>query len=135
MENRKSVANIVLIEDDQEDIEIFTEILKRITTEVILTTIEEGTTALRMLATGECVADIIFLDLKLPGMGGLELLTKMRRIPVLQNTSVVIYSSENDHSVIDKYRNLSVHGVVRKSSNISVLESELRNCLTRYITI
>jgi CheY-like chemotaxis protein len=128
MEARKKV-NLLLIEDDYEDIEIFNEILARLSSEVILTTIEDGLTALKMLREGECTPDYIFLDLNLPAMSGLEFLQKIRDEPLIRHIPVLVHSSYNEKEVIGQCKNFGAKKFIAKSSDASDLIESIKQCL------
>ncbi len=126
--NRNGVVHILLIEDDPEDIEIFTDVLLSITDRVVLTTIEDGVTALKTLKEGDLFPDFIFLDLNIPHMDGLELLTKVKTMPLLRNIPILVHSAVEEKTVLDKCRDLGAAKVISKSPDTAVLEKELRGC-------
>jgi CheY-like chemotaxis protein len=126
--NNNGVVHILLIEDDPEDIEIFTDVLQTITDKVVLTTIEDGQTALKILKEGDLFPDIIFLDLNVPYMNGLEVLTKIKTLPLLRNIPIVVHTAVDDRSVVEKCKELGVAKVVAKSPDTKTLEKELRAC-------
>jgi two-component system, response regulator len=120
---------ILLVEDDHEDIEIFTAILAKLTLNVELTTIEDGRLAMQMLSDGECQPDYIFLDLKLPSMDGLELLHEIRGNDALRLVPVVILSAVDNALIIEKCKELGVDAIIAKSSDERPLASQLKNYL------
>jgi CheY-like chemotaxis protein len=128
MEARKKV-NLLLIEDDHEDIEIFNEVLARLSSEVILTTIEDGLTALKMLRQGECTPDYIFLDLNLPAMSGLEFLQKISYEPLIRHIPILVHSSYNDKAVIRQCKDFGVKNFIVKSSDAGDLIKSIEECL------
>lgn len=126
--SNNSVVHILLIEDDPEDIEIFTDVLRSITNKVVLTTIEDGVTALKTLKEGDLFPDFIFLDINIPHMDGLELLTKVKSMPLLRNIPVIVHTATEENLTLEKIRALGVAKVISKSPDTSSLEKELRGC-------
>jgi CheY-like chemotaxis protein len=100
-----------------------------LTTNVVLTTIEDGLTAMKMLNAGECQPDYIFLDLKLPSMDGLELLSNIRENEVLSSIPVVILSAMENPLIMRKCMELGVEEFIAKSADNVMLISRLKNCL------
>jgi two-component system chemotaxis response regulator CheY len=58
--------------------------------------------------------DLIFLDITMPDMSGLEVLAQMRGISTLQATPVVMLTAESGNSSIERADQLKVSGYVAK---------------------
>jgi CheY-like chemotaxis protein len=65
--------------------------------------------------------DLILLDVNMPVMGGLEMLTMMRSNPVLKALPVIMLTSPTDHALLDDLTALGVSGSVQKPLNLPVL--------------
>jgi len=92
---------ILLVEDDQDDIFAFKWALKKAGAPNPVHIVEDGRAALSYL-TG-AVADqdrplpvLVFLDLKLPFHGGMEILSRMKADPELATVPVVILSGSDE---------------------------------------
>src|SRR4051812_38460072 len=83
---------ILIIDDDCDDCELLKEKLsgKGITECIIVQSAEE---ALKILDKLESLPDLIILDLHMPKIGGVELLTILKDNERYKNIEVVIYSS------------------------------------------
>ncbi len=72
--------------------------------------------------------DIVILDIKMPGMNGLELLKKMlgeqRKIPVIINTAYSRYKNN--------FMSWAAEAYVVKSSNLDELKNSIREVLAKY---
>lgn len=72
--------------------------------------------------------DLVILDIKMPGMNGLEVLEKMlherKRIPVIINSGYSHYKNNFMSWAADAY--------VVKSSNLEELKDTVRKVLTKY---
>lgn len=91
---------LLLLEDSEEDIFLFRRSVSKVGREVALQCVRNGDEAQQYLRGENKFADrerfplpaVIFCDLQLPGMSGLEFLDWLRREPVLRAMPCVIYS-------------------------------------------
>ncbi|MEA3310016.1 MAG: response regulator [Chloroflexota bacterium] len=81
----------IIIEDEADVATIFSEALKTggFTTEVIY----DGAEAMARL--DDLTPDIIILDLHLPNVGGREILTRIRAIPKLAKTQILVTTADS----------------------------------------
>lgn len=103
MIDRLGKIRVVLVEDDADDIEFFTECLEEIPYDVELTTYRNGQEFVDgMIANKPSLPDLVFLDLNMPVKNGVQALKELRAIPDFKYIPVVaIYStsvSEKDHA-------------------------------------
>jgi CheY-like chemotaxis protein len=76
--------------------------------------------------------DLILLDIRLPGMDGIDFLTKVHRDPLLRLPGVIIYTGIPETRVREalESRNIFVHQIIEKPTTpqklIRVIEDELR---------
>jgi CheY-like chemotaxis protein len=131
----RRVPSILLIEDDHEDIEIFNEILSAITKNVLLTTVQDGNVALRILYDGSCDPDIIFLDLKIPSKDGLDILKEIQSDGILKKIPVVILSSVENPLILEKCKQLGIVRFVPKSPDASLLTGLLNEWMKTFNAI
>lgn len=103
---------ILLIEDNPNDSELALRVFKKCGFSDSVVVIKDGAEALDYLfATGsfahrrrELLPRVIFLDLKLPKVGGLEVLEKIKREADTKNIPVVILTSSKEvHDVHESY--------------------------------
>lgn len=67
-----------------------------------------------LFAMEKALPDLILLDVNMPVMGGLEMLTMMRSNPALQAIPVIILASPADHAVLPRIHALGVSAIVTK---------------------
>lgn len=112
---------ILLVEDNQNDLVLTLTALKRskLANEIIIT--RDGSEALDFLlrrgqyANRDASAPIVvFLDLKMPKMDGLEVLQYMKAEPALQTIPVVMLTSSNQEVDLVKSYRLGVNAYVVK---------------------
>lgn len=117
--NYKAV-NILLVEDDMVDVMNVTRAFKKNNINNPLHVAEDGVVALEMLR-GENgrtkitpTPKIMLLDLNMPRMGGIELLTEIRNDKALKNISVFVMTTSNeDNDKVEAFR-LNVAGYILK---------------------
>lgn len=87
---------VFLIDDDCDDREIFQECLGSLQRAVKYQEAENGKEAFEKLKSdGFQKPDIIFLDLKMPGMDGRAFLKAIKQDEALKNIPVIIYSTSS----------------------------------------
>lgn len=119
------MIKVLMIEDDPELAEIITKYLKKFDIEV--TNAEDPYIGLSKLEIGDY--DLLILDLTLPGMDGLELLQKIRKI---SDIPVIISSARDD--IIDKVVGLErgADDYLPKPYNPRELEARIKSILRRH---
>ena len=71
-----------------------------------------GTEALKILSTGH--ADVILMDLALPGFDGFETIRRIRKIDGFQDTPIIILSAYSGPSVYETARRAGTDVVITK---------------------
>jgi len=92
---------ILLVEDDENDVFFFRRALAKAGFEVPLQVVSDGEQALQYLngngkyadRAAHPLPDIIFLDLKLPYVNGLEILEHIQKKPALEKIEVIVLTS------------------------------------------
>jgi chemotaxis family two-component system response regulator Rcp1 len=97
---------ILLVEDNEGDIVLTQEALRdgRIKNSIVIA--RDGVEALAMLDSGEELPDLILLDINLPKMNGLEVLTAIKTDPRLKCIPVIMLStSDEQNDILTSYNN------------------------------
>jgi CheY-like chemotaxis protein len=118
---------ILLIDDDEDEQFFFTEALKEIKAPVKLFFAMGSKEGLQMAKF--ILPDIVFIDINMPMLNGLECLELIRGSKETEKLSAVIYSTGVDD---DLYRNAMIKGAVaciKKQNNIHDLATILKNLL------
>jgi CheY-like chemotaxis protein len=80
-----------------------------------LTTANDGREALALLEDPGRTFDVVLLDLRMPGMNGVEFLREVRRDPRLAQLPIVVTTMEpEDSELLREARRLGVAAVVKK---------------------
>ncbi len=99
--------NCLLIDDDSDDQEIFRICLQQVRPDVSLTVANNGVDALKLLADEvDYVPSIIFLDVNMPRMNGMECLEELRAITRLSKTCIYVYSTTSEESILKRSQEL-----------------------------
>jgi CheY-like chemotaxis protein len=90
----------------------------------------DGEMALAMARTS--LPDIIFLDLRLPKLGGLEVLEALRADPETQEVPVVILSSHSEQELVERGAKLgALDHLIKSKTTPAMLEAGLAEWLTQ----
>jgi len=117
--------NILLIDDDEEDQEIFKTVVKSINTRFNCTAIGDAEEALLKLNAGEVLADIIFTDLRMPGMTGRDFLQAVKLQEALKEIPVIVLSDTSDEQTIQETKQLGACAFIPKPNTFSALKKYL----------
>ncbi len=110
---KKSTARsiqILLIEDNPGDVRLTEEVLKQSGAGCSITALRDPEEALQLLRgegphAGKIVPEIIFLDLNLPKLSGLDVIQRIRGTDDLGHIPIVVLSSsENPEEIRNAYR-------------------------------
>lgn len=109
--------HILLIEDDQIEIMKLQRALKKIESRHKVTPLNNGEEALEWLNTAEQLPDLIFLDLNMPRLNGLEFLSILKSNKTLKFLpTVILTTSSNKKDLLACYE-IGVAGYVLKPLN------------------
>ena len=113
---------ILLVEDNDADVELAREALREVGRESRLAVARDGEEALRYVFGDGGGADgrlpsLVLLDLGLPGIGGLEVLKRLRADERTKLLPVVVLTNSNDEiDGVESYK-LGCNSYLRKPSN------------------
>ena len=113
---------ILLVEDNDDDVELTLRALRRNRVANRVDVVRDGAEAMEYLfATGSYsgrdlrdTPNLVLLDLKLPKVGGLEVLERLRADPRTRRLPVVILTSSNVESDLARSYDLGANSYIRK---------------------
>ena len=110
-------ASIVLVEDNPADVALVKKAVQQMSIKCALTCFDDGEKALENLSQpGRLEPDLILLDLKLPGVDGVDVLRKICTIPRLMRVPVIILTSSESPSDMQRTERIGAARYIRKPS-------------------
>ncbi len=114
---------ILQIDDDSDDCEFFQQALEAVSSAAYMA-LHNPIEALQKLIDREVIPDIIFLDINMPLMSGIELLAELKKSETANNIPVIIFSTAPVSSNLAKL--LDAKDYVTKPSNFNDLKNILK---------
>ncbi len=133
--NVTSAVEILLVEDNPQDLELTLRALKKANLANRIHVARDGAEALEFIfcegphATRRIdeVPKVIFLDLKLPKVDGLEVLQRVKSDPRTKNIPVTILTSSKEQRDIVESYNLGVNSYIVKPVNFEGFSTAVQN--------
>lgn len=124
---------ILLIDDDEEDQEIFKDALKEVDPTLHCAVADDGETALVLLHNDTVIKpDLIFIDMNMPRLNGKQVLEAIKFSGTLNDVPVVMYSTFFGAKDIEEIKALgAVHHMV-KATRFDELCTSLRTILSTH---
>jgi CheY-like chemotaxis protein len=137
----KSKFNILLIEDDAADQKLIKSMVEKQPIDCNLCFAPSAEEALATLRAGEksakgpAPADLIIVDLNMPGMGGREFLRQIKTDPKLKQIPVVILtSSTSERDIQDSYQ-LQAAGFLTKPAGLTQLDRIINGIIKYWLVL
>lgn len=128
-----NTRRLFLVDDDIDEQWIFTTALSAVDPTIEFSGAANGQDALRKLAGSSVVPDIIFLDLNMPVMNGIECLRQIKSNPDLSSVPTIMYSTAADPFIISKTKEMGAEGFITKPYEFDELVSALKGVLDRIV--
>jgi len=126
MSNR---ADILYIEDNEDYIDFVKRALKKVDSNITISTATDGKTALSTVsnATNDVSYRLILLDIHLPGITGIELVQKIREQKALAYTPIVMLSTSDHPKDIEACYQRGANAYLVKPIGIQPLVNTLKS--------
>ncbi|MCW3123490.1 MAG: response regulator receiver protein [Flavipsychrobacter sp.] len=122
----QKMRECLIIDDDEDDQEIFLMCLNSVSDQVNGKTVSSGVDAIAMLtADNDYTPDYIFLDVNMPKMNGIECLKELRAIERLNNTMIFMYSTTAERTSLAECKKMGISDFIIKPTKISELKERL----------
>jgi CheY-like chemotaxis protein len=131
----QSTLTCFLIDDDLDDQEIFFLAWRQVNPSMECIYANDGIYGLEKLKNEPYLnPELIFIDINMPRMNGMECLKEIKKIGRLRHVPVYMYSTAADIAIINECKQLGATGVIKKSPAMSELENTLSVILSNLKT-
>lgn len=129
MKSQNSIRHIVLVDDDQDDCEIFGDALHEFDPALKLSCLTENERLLSFL--DEKKPDLVFLDVNMPRRNGFDCLEEIRSQQRFAGIPVIMYSNTGRQSDIDLAYRQGANLFLRKPSSFRSLVESLQQIVAK----
>ena len=128
------IKSILLVDDDRDDQLLFQEALSEADGTVLYQSALSGAEALDKLISGViAVPDIIFMDVNMPRMTGLDCLKEFRKVDRLKPVPVIMYSTSCSAAYQKECIENGATHYIEKPNDFAELSSSIKSLLTSAI--
>lgn len=120
---------LLYVDDDPDDIEVFTDAVKKVAPYTLLYTCISAKDAFNKLNEIAVLPDYIFMDMNMPEITGIEFLRSIKGTANLKDLPVVIYSTSIAHPDAEACKKLGAIDLIAKPTEFH----QLCEILKRYI--
>jgi CheY-like chemotaxis protein len=121
---------IFLVDDDTDDQEIFIMALQQVNPLIQCVFADDGIHAIEKLKNGTSFyPDIIFLDINMPRMNGIQCLLEIKKLPHTNGIPVYMYSTSDEKSIVEECLKIGAAGFLKKEINIEDLQKQVLEVL------
>jgi len=117
----------LLVDDDPDDQELFRYALNKLNMPIDLTIADDGVYAIEKLSEPGFLPDVIFMDLNMPRLNGLECITELKKIERLNTVPTYIYSTAHEYQNDIDIKAMGIKAYLEKPSNVMELVPVLLN--------
>jgi two-component system, response regulator len=130
------VNKILLVEDNPNDADLARMAIGRTAFAGSVVHVEDGVAAVEYLTRpGADMPLVVFLDLKLPRLNGLEVLKQVKAHPGSANVPIVMLTSSRELSDVEESYRLGVNSYVVKPVNFDEYQRVIRELVTYWTDI
>lgn len=126
-------ANVLIIDDNQDDILITTKVLSRLKRDLKAAVASSGEEGFAFLQKKKTLPALVLLDLKMPGMGGIEVLRRIRADQRLESIPVVVVTHSALESDVTACCEAGATAVLHKAFDIERFSKEIEAVLDRWL--
>ncbi|MCE7059517.1 response regulator [Dyadobacter sp. CY343] len=121
--------SIFLIDDDIDDQEILATIMEDSFEHAECTFASDGMQALHRLQDETFFPDVIFADINMPRMNGIEFLVEFKKMPRLAEVPVFMYSTSDEKEIVSQCTDLGATGFVKKYADTDEVKREFQKII------
>ena len=125
---------IVNVDDDPDDREMFCRAVKKISQDIVCTQVESGEDAVHFFSKSEFSPDFIFMDINMPRMNGYECVKEIYQFANLSNTTIIMHSSSFNPRDQVEFGILGLQYLL-KTSNLNALAESIRKLIQLKLSV
>ena len=122
---------ILLVDDDEDDRDVFCDMVEEIDPTLSCTTAIDGLDALELL--NKTSPDLIFLDMNMPRLNGKQMMFKIKSNPLWNNIPVVIYSTSRLAKDISEMTDAGAIDFISKPPEAKDLKNAISTIISRVL--
>jgi CheY-like chemotaxis protein len=127
----EKMIKVLLADDDEDDRVLFTSAIESLEMDIFLILKENGKELIEYLEDAtSIIPDLIFLDLNMPYMGGMECLTEIRMNPETEKLPVAIYSTSSSKLDMEEALIKGANIYINKPNDFQKLKDILRKVIS-----
>jgi CheY-like chemotaxis protein len=120
--------HLMFADDDADDLYLFREAVNEIDPKKMISLVDSGQRLLDKLEV--VLPDILFLDLNMPGINGLQCLDMIRSKSHYDIVPIVIYSTSADAGHVEKAYTSGANLFIRKPNTFEKMKSQIAKILS-----
>lgn len=125
------IQSIILADDDRDDCDLFLEALHEVADTVDLTLAKNGLQLLELLNKPDLtLPDLIFLDMNMPYMNGLESLNEIKKNKNLREINIVMFSTSAQDIFVNQAYAMGANVYICKPSSFDKLKRAIEYTLS-----
>lgn len=119
--------SILLVEDDIDDQEFFKDALRSIDNVSLFSIANDGVEAIETLESAVALPDLIFMDVNMPRMNGIECIARLKTNPLMENIPIVMLSTAVWE--MDMVRLIGAKAFIKKSGSSLILHEQMEQVI------
>lgn len=133
MMNTVLPETVLIIDDNQDDVLITRRVLSRLKRGIRTEVASSGSEGLSFLKKERDLPALVLLDLKMPGMDGIEVLRRIRGDQRLKSMRVIVVTHSTLESDVAACYEAGADGVLQKAFDIERFSREIEGALDRWL--
>lgn len=129
-------GEIILVDDDFDDVEIFTLVYKQLNYQNRLVVFENGNQVLDYLKLPDSNPFLIISDINMPGMNGFELREHIAKDESLNAKCIpyIFLTTSGDEKTVEKAYKMSIHGYFKKDPSFKAFKEKFRHIMDYWLS-
>jgi CheY-like chemotaxis protein len=127
------LAKVLIIDDNQDDVLIASRVLSKLKRGIRTEVASDGEEGLAFLGGEKTLPALILLDLKMPGMDGIEVLQRIRGDQRLSTVPVIMVTHSALESDVASCLEAGANAVLHKAFDIDRFGKEIEAVLDRWL--